>query len=542
MQYPWIAHYEEGVPAEIDPDIYPSVVAMFEQAVEKFPDHPAFECFGVSLSFSELDVSSRAVAAYLQNEFGIKRGDRVAVMTPNFLGFPIAMLGLMRAGGVQVNVNPLYTPLELSYQLNDASVDTIIIFAGSTPVLAEIIDETQVKRIITINPADGSGLDLPAPPVDERLSGTITLVNVIEKGASMAFNRVELAGDDILFFQYTGGTTGLSKGAVLNHRNIVANARQFGCFLPAATRPGEEIVVGALPLYHIFGLILCICYMSIGGKMLLIPNPRDMDSFVAALMNSRFSIIAGVNTLFSGLLQHPDFKNVDFSNYKFAIGGGSAVIEATSNQWQKVTGKPIKEGYGLSETSPILTSNPMAGNTFSGFCGLPVPSTEIILLDEEENRVPQGSAGEICAKGPQVMQGYWNKPEANKQAFTADGFFKTGDIGIFDERGYVKIVDRKKDMIIVSGFNVFPNEIEAMIASCPGVLESACIGVTDERTGEAVRAFVVKTAGADLTQQEVVDHCRQGLTAYKVPKQIVFIDALPKSNVGKILRRELRNL
>lgn len=539
---PWIASYDDGVPADIDPDTYSSVLELFESAVNIFPDHVAFECFGTTLTFTEVDEKSRAAAAYFQSELGIKHGDRVALMTPNFFAFPIAMFALMRVGATQVNVNPLYTPRELSHQLNDSGAETIIIYSGSSPVLAEIIDETPIKTVITINVDDGCDLTLPSPPVDERLKRTIALSDVIEKGSDLPLNQVDLSGDDVLFFQYTGGTTGLSKGAVLSHRNIVANTLQFVSFLPAASEPGKEIVVGALPLYHIFGLILCVCYMSIGGKMLLIPNPRDMDSFVGALKDSNFSIIAGVNTLFAGLTAHPDFKNVDFSNYKFGIGGGTAVIETTSDKWHEITGKHIKEGYGLSETSPILTVNPMSITHFSGSCGLPVASTEIKLLDDDGNEVATGERGEVCARGPQVMKGYWNKPEANEQAFAADGFFKTGDIGIFDDKGFLKIVDRKKDMIIVSGFNVYPNEVEAVIASCPGVMESACIGVADEKTGEAVKSFVVKVEGATLSEEDVINHCREHLTAYKVPKQIRFIDQLPKSNVGKILRRDLREV
>ena len=550
MNKPWINTYGPDVPHEIDADAYPSVVALFEAAVAQYGDLPAFECFGRTMTYAEIDRASRAVAAWLQTKLGVRRGDRVALMVPNVFAFPIAMLGIHRAGATQVNVNPLYTPRELAHQLADAGVETIIMFSGSTATLAEVISHAHdhtighppVKTIITVELGDGAGLAIPSPSIDPRLSGTIRFTEVMAEGAKLDLEPVELTGNDTLFFQYTGGTTGLSKGAVLSHRNLVANAEQFKAFMPEALEPGREVLVLALPLYHIFGLMLMVAYMSVGAKAILIPNPRDFKAFVRAVQDARFSVIPGVNTLFQSLMACPEIAEVDLSNFKVAIGGGAAVIKATSEKWKELTGKHLKEGYGLSETSPILCINPMSVTEFTETCGLPVPSTEIKLIDDAGNEVPEGEAGEICARGPQVMKGYWNNEEANKAAFTPDGFFKTGDIGVFTAGGFLKIVDRKKDMVIVSGFNVYPNEVEAAVTACHGVAECACIGVPDARTGEAVRVFVVKAPFAELTVEQVVAHCRAELAGYKVPKQIVFLDTLPKSNVGKILRRELRNL
>jgi long-chain acyl-CoA synthetase len=542
MNRPWTKSYGAGVPLEIDPDAYPSVVALFETAAVRYADQPAFECFGRTMTYAEVDRASRSVAAWLQKRLGVARGDRVALMAPNVFAFPIVMLGIHRAGGTQVNVNPLYTPRELAHQLNDAGVETAIVFGGSTGNLAEIIDQTPVRTVITVDLGDGSGLEIPSPAIDPRLSGAIRFADVLAEGAALELERVVLTGDDMLFFQYTGGTTGLSKGAVLTHRNLVANTEQFKAFMSEAVVPGEEVVILALPLYHIFGLMLMLAYMSVGAKSILIPNPRDMDGFLAAIKDSKFSVTAGVNTLFAGMMACPGFKDIDLSNYKVAIGGGAAVLRATSEKWKALTGKHLKEGYGLSETSPVLCINPMSVTDFTETCGLPVPSTEIKLLDDDGNEVAPGEAGEICARGPQVMKGYWNNDDANKAAFTPDGFFRTGDIGFFlTEGGFLKIVDRKKDMVIVSGFNVYPNEIEAVVTACPGVSECACIGVPDDKTGEAVRVFVVKARGAEVCTADVVTHCRDRLAAYKVPRHIVFTEALPKSTVGKILRRELRN-
>jgi long-chain acyl-CoA synthetase len=540
MNKSWTKTYPPGVPHEIDVNAYPSTVALFQSAVAKFGDRPAFECFGRTMTYAEVDRASRAFAAWLQKRLGVKRGDRVALMVPNIFAFPVAMLGIHRAGAAQVNVNPLYTPHELQHQLNDAGAEIIVIFSGSTSTLAEIIADTPIKTVITVGPGDAAGMAIPTPPQDPRLTSPVRFADVLAEGAHLDLDPVGLTGDDILFFQYTGGTTGLSKGAVLTHRNLVANTEQFKALMPEAVDPGKEVVVLALPLYHIFGLMIMLAYMSVGAKSILIPNPRDMDAFCDAIKDAKFSVIPGVNTLFQGLAAAPAFKNVNLSNYKIAIGGGAAVIKATSEKWKELTGKHIKEGYGLSETSPILCINPMSVTEFTETCGLPVPSTEIKLIDDGGGEVPDGEAGEICAKGPQVMGGYWNNDAANASAYTPDGYFKTGDVGIFTAGGFLKIVDRKKDMVIVSGFNVYPNEVEAVVTACHGIAECACIGVPDPKTGEAVRVYVVRAPFAEVTSEEIIAHCRRELAAYKVPKQIHFVNTLPKSNVGKILRRDLR--
>jgi long-chain acyl-CoA synthetase len=536
----WVASYHSKIPVDINPDAYSSVLEMLEDAMKRYADRPAFRCFGQTLTYADTDRLSRDFAAFLQLKLAVQKGDRIAVMIPNILAFPLAMLGIMRAGAIQVNVNPLYTPRELEHQLNDASADIIVIFNGVSATLAEIIGKTSVKHVISVGLGDGIGAALPSPPVDGSLS-TTTFSEALAQGAQLSFSPVALTADDLLFLQYTGGTTGLSKGAALSHRNLVANTEQFKAFMRDALHPGEEVIVTALPLYHIFALMVnFITYFSLGAENWLVPNPRDMDGFVETLRKAHCTVFTGVNTLFGGLLMHPKIGDVDFSSLRLAIGGGAAVLPTTSAKWQALTGKDILEGYGLSETSPVLTLNPMNGAGFSATVGLPFPSTDIKLLDAEDKEAAIGEPGEICAKGPQVMQGYWQKPDANAAAFTADGYFRTGDIGVFDEKGFLKIVDRKKDMIIVSGFNVFPNEVEAVAASCAGVAECACVGRPDEKTGEAVRLFVTKVPGAALSEADVIAHCRRELTAYKVPKEVRFLDALPKSNVGKILRKDLR--
>jgi len=539
----WLAAYGGKIPAEIDSDAHGSVLEMLESAMRRFADKPAFRCFGETLTYADTDRLSRNFAAYLQDKLGVEKGDRIAVMLPNIPAFPLAMLGIVRAGAVQVNVNPLYTPRELEHQLNDAGVEIIVVFSGVSMTLAEIIGKTRIKQVISVALGDGTEAALPSPPVDARLTNVVAFSDALIQGADLDFVPVALVGDDLIFLQYTGGTTGLSKGAALSHRNLVANTEQYKAFMAHALRPGQEVVVTALPLYHIFALMVnFITYYSVGAENWLVPNPRDMDSFIEILRKARCSIFTGVNTLFGGLLMHGKIAEVDFSGLRVAIGGGAAVLPTTSAKWKILTGKDILEGYGLSETSPILTLNPPTANGFSATVGLPFPSTDIKLLDDKDDEVAVGEAGEICARGPQVMKGYWQKPEANAAAFTADGYFRTGDIGVFDEKGLLKIVDRKKDMIIVSGFNVYPNEVEAVAAACAGVAECACVGKPDEKTGEAVRLFVASAPGATLTEDDVIAHCRRELTAYKVPKEVRFLDALPKSNVGKILRKDLRAL
>jgi long-chain acyl-CoA synthetase len=541
---PWLATYREnGIPTEIDPNAYRSVVDMLERAMARFAGRPAFHALGQTRTYADVDRQSRNFAAYLQNMLGVRKGDRIAVMAPNILAFPIAFLGIIRAGAAQVNVNPLYTPRELEHQLKDAGVETIIVFSGSTPTLAEAIGRTGVKSVIATGLGDGSAAKVPSPPVDERLKGTISFGGALAEGARLALQPVELDGDDLLFLQYTGGTTGVSKGAMLSHGNLVANTEQFKSCMPYALRPGQEVIVTAIPLYHIFALMVnFITYFSVGAANWLVANPRDVDSFVEILKQSKFSVFMGVNTLYAALVAHPKIREVDFSNLRLAGGGGAAVLGATSAKWKEITGQFIREGYGLSETSPVLSFNPVSIAEFTGTTGLPMPSTDIKLIDDSGREVRPGEAGEICAKGPQVMKGYWQKPEANAVAFTADGYFRTGDIGAFDDKGFLKIVDRKKDMIIVSGFNVYPNEVEAVAAGCPGVLECACIGMADPKTGEAVKLFAVRAPNAALDAERLIAYCRKQLTPYKVPRSVTFLDTLPKSAVGKILRRELRNL
>jgi long-chain acyl-CoA synthetase len=523
------------MPDKIDPDACGSVVELLEGAIKRYADRPAFRCFGQTLTYADTDRLSRAFAAYLQRKLGVAKGDRVAVMVPNIPAFPLATMGIVRVGAVQVNVNPLYTPRELEHQLNDSGADIIVIFSGATAALAEIIGKTSVKRIIAV------GLDGAGPPVDARLENVVVFADALAQGADLPFTPPELSGDDLLFLQYTGGTTGVSKGAALSHRNLVANTGQFKAFMADSVRPGDEVVVTALPLYHVFALMVnFITYFSLGAENWLVPNPRDLDGFVEILKSARCTAFTGVNTLFSCLVTHPKIREVDFSRLRLAIGGGAAVLPTTSARWKAITGKDIVEGYGLSETSPVLTLNPNTGTGFSATVGLPLPSTEIKLLDAYDREAAIGEEGEVCARGPQVMKGYWQKPEANRAAFTADGYFRTGDIGVLNAAGYLKIVDRKKDMIIVSGFNVYPNEVEAVAAACAGVAECACVGKPDEKTGEAVRLFVVRAPGATLTEADLIGYCACQLAAYKVPKQIRFLEALPKSAVGKILRKDLR--
>jgi long-chain acyl-CoA synthetase len=432
----WFAAYGAKIPREIDPDAHGSVLAMLEAAMQRFADRPAFRCFGHMLTYADTDRLSRSFAAFLQNKLGVKKGDRITVMLPNVAAFPIAMLGIIRAGGVQVNVNPLYTPRELEHQLNDAGVETIVIFNGASVTLAAIIGKTAIKQVISVGPGEGIGAALPAPTVDARLKSVIRFADALAQGGELPFMPVDLCGDDLLFLQYTGGTTGLSKGAALSHRNLVANTEQFKAFMGDAMRPGEDVVVTALPLYHIFALMLnFISYYSIGAENWLIANPRDVDGFVEILRQARCTALTGVNTLYGALVMHPKISEVDFGRLRVTIGGGAAVLPTTSAKWKALTGKDILEGYGLSETSPILTLNPpMATNRFSATVGLPFPSTDIKLLDANGEEAAIGEPGEVCAKGPQVMQGYWQKPQANADAFTADGYFRTGDIGVFDAK------------------------------------------------------------------------------------------------------------
>jgi len=535
---PWLASYG-SIPAEINADAHASVVAIAESAMTRFADRTAFVSAGQALTYAEVDTLSRDFCAYLQG-IGVKKGERVAVMLPNIAAFPVVFLGVARAGAVQVNVNPLYTPRELEHQLNDSGSERIVIYADALPTLAAILPNTGVRQVVVAaRPAAGNALgdDHASPEIPQAVG----LRAALAEGSKRERQPVALAGDDLLLLQYTGGTTGPSKGAALTHRNLVANTEQFKAFMATGLRDGEEVVITAIPLYHIFALMVnFISFFSIGAENWLVANPRDADGFLATLRQARPTVFVGVNTLYAGLTQHPQLAEVDWSRLRLSAGGGAAVVRAVSERWKAITGNFICEGYGLSETSPVLSFNPPFITEFNGTTGLPLPSTDIKLLDEQGNAVPIGEAGEICAKGPQVMRGYWQKPEANAAAFTADGYFRTGDIGVFDTRGFLKIVDRKKDMIIVSGFNVYPNEVEDVASACAGVAECACVGIPDEKSGEAVVLFIVRCAGSTLTEQDVIAHCRSDLAAYKVPRIVRFVEALPKSNVGKILRRDLR--
>lgn len=542
MSKPWFDQYDPWVPHEIDADSYKNVVDMLMESGERFSDSIAYSNFGATLTYSEVLSLSRDFAAYLQNELGLVKGDRVALMAPNTMVFPVAMLGILRAGGVQVNVNPMYTPRELEHQLNDADVETIVIFSGSTATLAQVIGNTGVKNVVVAGLDDLVNRGLPSPPVDPILTDYVSFMDALAAGKSMDFAEVDINGDDLIFLQYTGGTTGLSKGAMLTHRNLVANITQFDSCVGEMVNPGKDVVMTAIPMYHIFALMVnTLTYFKYGGTNVLITNPRDMPAFVEEWSKWKVTVFTGVNTLFNGLLHTPGFEDLDFSELVYSVGGGSAMQKAVSDKWKAVTGNHIKEGYGLSETSPILTLNPFGVTDFKSAIGVPAPSTDISLRDDDGNVVADGERGELCAKGPQVMKGYWRNEEATAEVMTDDGYFCTGDIAVMDETGFFRIVDRKKDMILVSGFNVFPNEIEAEIAMMDGVLECACVGVPNEKTGEAAKVFVVKK-DESLTAEAVRDYCKERLTGYKVPRHIAFIDELPKSTVGKILRRELRDL
>jgi len=537
---PWIQSYG-SIRSEIDADSVPSVTALLQGAMQQFSEKAAFHAAGETLTYGDVDRISSAFAFYLQKVVGIKKGDRVAVMLPNVFSFPIALIAIAKIGGIQVNINPLYTARELEHQLNDSGSEVIVVFSGSVPTLAQIIDKTSVKHVITVDADGGNAISVPG--AESSHGNWIALKTAITMGEKAQFDPVQVTGEDLLFLQYTGGTTGLSKGAALSHRNLIANIEQFKAFMPDVQRPGEEVVVTAIPLYHIFALMVnFLTYFSIGAENWLVTNPRNIDSFIDVLKAARPTVFTGVNTLYAGLAANPRLAEVDWSRLKLSAGGGSAVIDIVSKRWAAVTGNFIREGYGLSETSPIVSFNLQFVREFTGSTGLPVPSTDVRLLDDKDRDVGIGEPGEICVKGPQVMSGYWEQPEANKSAFTADGYFRTGDIGCFDDKGFLKIVDRKKDMVLVSGFNVYPNEVEAVATTFPGVAECACIGIPNEQTGEAVKLFVTKVVGAEVNAESLTKHCRASLAAYKVPKIIRFVDVIPKSTVGKILRRELRNV
>ncbi len=541
MSRPWLQHYGDSIPHSIDASQYASVVDMLAEASELYADRDAYSNFGGKLTFAETWARSRDFAAFLQARLGVQKGDRVAVMLPNMLAFPVAMQGILRAGCVQVNVNPMYTARELEHQLNDADAETIVVFAGSTPTLAEVIGNTPVKTVIVAQLDDFIGRGIPDAPVADGLGETIRLTDAIKAGKGLEFEPPQIDGDDLIFLQYTGGTTGLSKGAMLTHANLVANILQYAAFAGDHIQRGKEVVITAIPMYHIFALMVnTLTYYFFGGTSVLITKPTDMAAFVEEWSRWQVTVFTGVNTLYNGLLHTAGFADLDFSKLALAVGGGAPVQKAVSDRWKAVTGKHIKEAYGLSETSPALTINPLDMDDFLCSIGIPIPSTDISLRDDAGNEVAPGEEGELCARGPQVMKGYWRREDATAEVMTDDGYFRTGDIAVMEPNGFFRIVDRKKDMILVSGFNVFPNEIEAVVAGLDGVLECACVGVPDEKSGEAVKLFVVRKDD-NLDEAAVKNYCRDKLTGYKVPRQIEFIDALPKSTVGKILRRELRS-
>ena len=554
MERIWLKQYPAGVPADIEVTQYSSLVEMLEESFAKFADRKAFICMDKSINYRDLDEMSAALGAYLQSK-GMQKGARVALMMPNVLQYPVATAAVLRAGYAVVNVNPLYTPRELEHQLKDSGAEAIIVLENFATTVQQVIARTAVKHVIVGSMGDLLGfkgviVNLVVRKVKKMvpawsIPGAVSFNDALAAGRGLKLNKPKLTLDDVAFLQYTGGTTGVSKGATLLHRNILANVLQNDAWLqPALKKPphvDQLFIVCALPLYHIFALTACfLLAMRAGGVNLLIPNPRDMQGFIKELMKYQVNSFPAVNTLYNGLLNSPGFDKVDFSKLKTSFGGGMATQKSVAEKWLAVTGCALSEGYGLSETSPTLTCNPADTDKFSGSIGIPVPSTYISIRDDDGKEVPLGQPGEICAKGPQVMSGYWNRPEETANVMTADGFFRTGDIGVMDERGYTKIVDRKKDMILVSGFNVYPNEIEEVIAGHAGVLECAVIGVQDAKSGEAVKAFIVRK-DPSLTADDVIKYCGTQLTAYKVPKQIEFRTELPKTNVGKILRRELRD-
>ena len=555
MEKIWLKSYPEGVPSEIDTAQYRSLVHLLEESFRKFASRNAYVCMGKYLTYAEVDAYSKNLGAWLQSR-GLPKGARVAIMMPNVLQYPIVLAGVLRAGYIVVNTNPLYTPRELEHQLNDSGAEAIIILENFATTLEPVITKTKLRHVIVASMGEMLG-GLKGAIVDfvvrnvKKMVPAFSLPNatrfkrVLAEGSRLPLKPIALTHDDVAFLQYTGGTTGISKGATLTHRNIIANVLQNDAWAQPALKREPKIdplnIVCALPLYHIFALTAC-CLMGIrwGAMNILIPNPRDIPGFVKELSKYKFNLLPAVNTLYNGLLNNPDFAKLDFSGLRICNGGGMAVQQAVNDKWLKITGCPIIEGYGLSETSPTAIVNPVTANEFSGAIGLPIPSTEIAILDDEGRPVPGGQPGEIAIRGPQVMIGYWNRPDETAKVMTSDGFFKSGDIGVMDERGFVKIVDRKKDMILVSGFNVYPNEIEAVVAAHPSVLECACIGVPDANSGEAVKLFVVRK-DRTLTVEQLMDYCREQFTGYKKPKYIEFRDELPKTNVGKILRRELRD-
>ncbi len=548
---PWLAHYPAGVPETIDVDTYTSLVDVVEEAFERFRHRPAFRNFGRTLTYDEVDRASRQFAGYLTGELGLCKGDRIAIMLPNVLQYPIALFGAMRAGLVVVNTNPMYTARELKHQLTDAEAAAIVVLDNFANTLQKVVADTPVKHIVTTGIGDLLGFPKGAvvnfvlkhikkmvPPF--HLDGAVRFRDALKRGARHRHKRVELGHDDVVFLQYTGGTTGVAKGAMLTHANMIANMLQAGVWIGGVVTPGEEVIITALPLYHIFSLTANgLVFMRLGGLNHLITNPRDMPGFVKELRGSGFTALTGVNTLFNGLLNTDGFDKLDFSGLRLTLGGGMAVQRTVAERWKKTTGCPLLEAYGLTETAPAVCINPLDLGDYNGSIGLPIPSTDVAIWSEEGEPLPFDEVGELMVHGPQVMKGYWNRPEETDKVLTAEGWLHTGDVARMDEDGFVYIVDRKKDMILVSGFNVYPNEVEDVVIRHPKVAEVAAVGKPDEHSGEVVKLFVVKKDDS-LSEDELMQFCRQELTGYKRPKAIEFRDSLPKSNVGKILRRELR--
>ena len=551
MDKVWLRNYPEGVPAEADIDAYDSIAALFEESVRRFGDRPAYSNFGVTITYRDLDERARALAGYLQG-LGLEPGDRVAIMMPNLLANPVAIFGVLLSGLTVVNTNPLYTARELEHQLTDSEARAIIIVENFASVLADVIGRTRVEHVVLVRMGDGLGF--PKSPLINfvvrrvkkmvppfHLPDAVRFPRALEEGRGKSLRASEAGRNDVAFLQYTGGTTGVAKGATLSHGNVVSNLQQTSLWVGRQLEPGQEVFVTALPLYHIFSLVAnCLTGMKYGALNVLITNPRDMPAFVKTIAGLKFSVITGVNTLYNGLLNTPGFESVDFTRLKLAIGGGMAMQRAVAERWREVTGVPIVEAYGLTETSPAAVANPLDQAEFTGAIGLPLPSTDVSIRDDDGNEVGFDTPGELCVRGPQVMQGYWGRPDATAEVLSDDGWLRTGDMAAIDEEGYLRIVDRKKDMIIVSGFNVYPNEIEDVVALHPGVLEVGAVGVPDEKSGEVPKIVVVKK-DPDLTSEALIEHCREQLTGYKVPRHVEFRDELPKTNVGKVLRRELRD-
>jgi long-chain acyl-CoA synthetase len=548
----WLQSYPPGVPAEIDVDAFGSLGDLFEQSVRQFAERTAYVNMGTAITYARLGQLSSSFAGYLQGSLGLAEGARVALMMPNLLQYPIAMFGILRAGYTVVNVNPLYTARELEHQLRDCGAETIVIVENFASTLQHVLPKVGIRHVIVTSLGEMLGfpkgliVNLVVRRIKKlvpawNIPGHITFSAALAKGSAFPLKPVAVGHEDIAYLQYTGGTTGVAKGAVLTHGNIIANLEQAHAWIGPTVYKDGELIITALPLYHIFSLTAnCLTFLKIGATNVLITNPRDIPGFVKELAKFKFTAITGVNTLFNALLNNPDFAKLDFSRLHISLGGGMAVQQAVAEKWRKVTGKPLVEAYGLTETSPAVTINPLDLPAFNHSIGLPVSSTEVSIRGDDGIETALGQPGELCVRGPQVMREYWNRPEDTASVFTPDGFLRTGDIATIDEKGYVRIVDRKKDMIIVSGFNVIPNEVEDVIASHPGVLEVAAVGVPDARTGEAVKVFIVRK-DPSLTKEMIIAHCRENLTAYKVPHLVEFRDELPKTNVGKILRRMLRD-